>query len=239
MLPVQIEEVSKEFRKLPGVGIRGSQKIALDILQLNNDDFSQFISSLNSMKKSVVFCTNCGFFAEAGKTLEQKNNSTNIANSAGQTMCNICLDSNRIKNQICLVEKPTDIITLEKSQSFRGYYHVLEKLISPLDNIFPQDTKLNDLLERRIPSVLESLGGVETPSPIFASGVIELIVFFKQGFSADATVAYLMERLKQTGLDKKVKITKLAQGLPMYFNTETLDSETLSRAIQDRREVVG
>ncbi len=207
MLPVQIEEVSREFRKLPGVGSRGSQKIALDILQLSSQDFAGLILHLDNMKKNVMFCSNCGFFAE---------------NNGSKVLCNICQDRSRIQHQICLVEKTTDIISLEKSQSYRGLYHVLEKLISPLDNVFPQDTKLNDLLERRL---------------IENTGNIELIIFFKQGFSADATVAYLLERLKQTGLDKRVKITKLAQGLPMYFNTDSLDNETLSRAVQDRKEV--
>lgn len=210
MLPAQIEDVSAEFRKLPGVGVRGSQKISLDILQLNYDNFTSFIQSLETMRKEVTFCSNCGFFAE------------NVNNLP---LCNICKDPSRLKNQICLVEKATDIITVEKSQSFRGLYHVLEKLISPLDNVFPQDTKLNELLEHRLTSEL-------TKSPS-----VELIIFFKQGFSADATTAYLVERLKQMGLSDKVKITKLAQGLPMYFNTETLDSETLSRAIQDRKEL--
>ena len=217
MLPSQIEDVSKEFRKLPGVGSRGSQKMALDILQLNEDSFNQFIVSLDNMRKSVAFCSNCGFFAE-------KRSGHNSVNSG--PVCNICSNKSRIQYQICLVEKATDIISLEKSQSFRGLYHVLEKLISPLDNVFPQDTKLNDLLERRLSKqLLENEVGVE------------LIIFFKQGFSADATTAYLVERLKQMSLLGKVKITKLAQGLPMYFNTETLDNETLSRAVQDRREV--
>ena len=217
MLPSQIEDVSKEFRKLPGVGSRGSQKMALDILQLNEDSFNQFIVSLDNMRKSVAFCSNCGFFAE-------KRSGYNVVNSG--PVCNICSNKSRIQYQICLVEKATDIISLEKSQSFRGLYHVLEKLISPLDNVFPQDTKLNDLLERRLSQqLLENEVGVE------------LIIFFKQGFSADATTAYLVERLKQMSLLGKVKITKLAQGLPMYFNTETLDNETLSRAVQDRREV--
>jgi recombination protein RecR len=210
MLPAQIEEVSTEFRKLPGVGVRGSQKIALDILQLNSDNFVSFLQSLENMRKEVTFCSNCGFFAEKTSNLP---------------LCNICKDASRLNHQICLVEKATDIITVEKSQSFRGVYHVLEKLISPLDNIFPQDTKLNELLEHRLISELPK------------SPIIELIIFFKQGFSADATTAYLVERLKQMGLSEKVKITKLAQGLPMYFNTETLDSETLSRAIQDRKEI--
>jgi recombination protein RecR len=205
MLPEAIENLAEKFRLLPGIGYRGSMKMALDILQMPIEKFDELQASLYAVKSEVGTCVNCGFFASTHES----------------ALCEICKDKNRIKSQICLVEKATDVITIEKSQIYRGYYHVLNNLISPLDNIFAEDTTLGDLIDRRLS------GGQE----------VELILFFKLGFAAQATTAYIKEILKQKNLIDKVKISRLAQGLPMYYNPDTLDQATMAKALEDRREV--
>jgi recombination protein RecR len=208
MLPAAIENLTEKFRNFPGIGYRSGQKLSLDVLQMTQEDYLEFINSLAETRSKVKFCTNCGFFAEG-------------------EFCNICINKTRNKNQICLVEKQTDVITLERSESYRGTYHVLNNLISPLDNIFPEDTTIGDLINQRIKKII--LKNVEVQ--------IELILFFRAGFSSEATTAYLRESLLSRGYDKNVQVTRLAQGLPLYYNPDTLDQATMAKALEDRRGI--
>lgn len=213
MLPLPILNLAEKFRLFPGLGVRSSQKLSLDVLQLTKDEFDDFVKSLLDTRDSVKFCSNCGFFAEQ------------IQSDNDQILCEVCKHNKRNPAQLCLVEKATDVLTLERSQIYFGKYHVLRKLISPLDNIFPEDTTINDLIERRIPKLLET------------EEQIELILFFKAGFEAEATTAYIQESIKSHNLDTKVQITKLAQGLPLYYNPDTLDQATMAKALEDRRGI--
>ena len=120
MLPQSIEQLAHTFRFFSGVGKRSSQKLALDVLDLDEDQFNQFIQTVQTVRIQVTFCTQCGFFAEGN-------------------LCPICQDKQRNIYQICLVEKPTDVISVEKSAIYHGHFHVLNKLISPLDNVFAED----------------------------------------------------------------------------------------------------
>lgn len=210
MLPKPLHELASKLQYFPGVGVRSSQKLALDILELDQEKFNELVTSLSTVRNQVKFCTKCGFFADSD-------------NKDG--LCDICSSTTRKKFQICVVEKPTDVLTIEKSEIFKGTYHVLENLISPLDNIFAEHTNIASLVDERIPEVLDS-------NPQFE---LELILFFKAGFSGEATTAYLKDLLKEKGLMERVTITRLAQGLPMYYNPDTLDQATMVRALEDRR----
>ncbi len=245
MLPESVQKLAEKLRYLPGIGHRGSMKLSLDILQMSEDKFKELEVSLYEVRNKITFCSNCGFFAQViadnknelvsdtRASSGQKNlqfltplQATGHSATNNKVLCEICLNKNRHKNEICLVEKPTDVITIEKSQIYRGYYHVLNNLISPLDNVFAEDTNLSDLIDRRIPEMLET-----------KSNNVEIILFFKLGFASQATTAYLKEILKQKGILDSVKISRLAQGLPMYYNPDTLDQATMAKALEDRREV--
>jgi recombination protein RecR len=207
MLPPALEELSEKLRMFPGIGKRSSQKLAIDVLQLSPAQFQDLSESLERVRRSIQFCQNCGFFAQ-------------------DELCEICKNPKRQERQICLVEQPTDVLTVEKSHSYFGRYHVLRKLISPLDNIFPEDTTLADLFNRRIPSLLQANEEQN----------LELILFFKAGFASEATTAYIREKLQELNWPQ-VKVTRLAQGLPLYYNPDTLDQATMAKALEDRREV--
>jgi recombination protein RecR len=205
MLPIAILNLAEKFRNLPGIGNRSSQKMALDILQVKEEDFSSLIIAMQDARNNVRFCNRCSFFAEA-------------------ELCNICSNVHRSKNQICIVEKPTDVISLEKSEIYNGTYHVLNKLISPLDNIFAENTNINKLIENITELIKDNKE-------------VELILFLKPGFANEATTAYIKEILKNKTLLDKTSLTRLAQGLPLYYNSDTLDSATMIRALTDRREI--
>jgi recombination protein RecR len=207
MLPKAMQDLSDKLKYFPGVGTRSSQKLALDVIHLDGQKYDELMSAFAHARTEVGFCEQCGFFAQKGK------------------LCEICSDQTRNKTQICLVEKPTDVISMEKSQIYRGYYHVLDALISPLDNIFAENTRIGQLFEHRLGQLTQVTN-------------LEIILFFKAGFAGEATTAYMKELLKQKNLDTKVKITRLAQGLPMYYNPDTLDQATMARALEDRRVIV-
>jgi recombination protein RecR len=211
-LPESIVELAQKLRLLPGVGRRSSERLALDIVQLVDEDFTQFYTAINTAKQQITFCSQCGFFAER---------------VAGQqeTLCPICKDSHRNTKQICICERPTDVITMEKSNMYRGCYQVLDALISPLDNVFAEDTALPHFLDIRLPAILEK------------HQEVELILFFKAGFGSEATTAFLKESIRQKDWADRVSITRLAQGLPLSFNPDTLDAQTIIKALEDRREI--
>jgi recombination protein RecR len=206
MLPDPVLALAEKLRLLPGIGQKSSQKMAIDILQLKVEDFENLITSLQETRLKTGFCSVCGFFCE-------------------NKLCDICANKNRNHNQICLVEKPTEVLSLEKAENYTGTYHVLNRLISPLDNLFAEDTSLSVLLDQRIPELVKSNQNVE------------LILFLKPSFAAEATTAYLRESINNHGWSDLVKITRLAQGLPLYYNPDTLDSGTLTQALQDRRQI--
>jgi len=212
MLPTSIAALTEQIQALPGVGRRGAQKLALDLLQLPNQQFINLDEAISRMRREVKFCHNCGFFAQNSEISEIK--------------CQICLNSSRGQYQICLVEKPTDVLNIEKTQIYTGLYHVLGNLISPLDNVFVENTSLMDLLDRRIPTLLQN-----------TDKIVELILFFRSGFAAEATTAYLRQVLQERGLHPKVNLTKLAEGLPLYYNPDNLDQATMTKALEDRRGI--
>jgi len=232
VLPKPIETLAEKFRLFQGVGLRSSQKLSLEVLQLNPEEYTSLLSSLQETRNKVKFCQNCGFFAE--ENLGQK------------IECEICKDKTRNSFQICLVENPTDIITMERGEIYRGLYCVLENLISPLDNIFAEDTTLDNLFTTRLPALINSsqFKFLEENGSLLKNKIgqnqstkIELILFFKAGFAAEATTAYLKELVISRGWSDKILITRLAQGLPLYYNPDTLDQATVVKAIEDRRLV--
>lgn len=202
-LPQSVEKLAEKLREIPGIGKRSSQKLALDLLGLKEAEFEELAQRAKLMRETVRFCKISGILSE-----------TEISP--------ILSDSKRDQNIICIVEKPTDIFTMEKTDQFKGTYHVLFELISPLDNIFLEDTNLPNLFKR-----LEAL-----------QGSVELVIFLKEGFATEATIAYLKEYLESNNLTDKVTVTRLAQGLPLQFNTDYLDQATMLRALLDRRKIL-
>jgi recombination protein RecR len=202
LLPKQVDQLSELFRLYPGVGKKSALKLALDTLSLDKLDFDNIIKAMGDMREQVHYCKISGVLSETEVSL-------------------MLSDPSREQHQICIVEKPTDVLSIEKTGFYKGTYHVLFQMISPLDNVFVENTNLPKLFER-----IKNL-----------PGKIELLLFLKNTFAADATVAYLKEYLISINRAVDVRITRLAQGLPLYFNTEYLDEATVIKALQDRREI--
>lgn len=192
-----LELLTEQFNTLPGIGKKTASRLAYFVLTQPKEYANEFASSLVKAKEKSVYCKIC-------------------CNLSGSDMCSICSDFNRDKNMIMVVKSPKDVIALEKSREYKGVYHVLHGVISPMDGIGPNDLKIKELLGR--------INGKKN---------IEVVLALSPTVEGDATSMYIAELLKPLG----VKVTRIAQGLPMGSDLEYADEATLLTAFNERREL--
>ena len=197
-LPESIASLIEALGKLPGIGPRSAERIALHLVQAENSGVKQLAETILNARERVRFCAVCGALTE-------------------QSPCALCSDPRRDASLVCVVERPVDIISLEKSGTFRGRYHVLGGKISPLNGVEPEDLRIAEL-EKRL-----------TQEPIK-----EIVIALGTDVEGDATSFYLAKRLARDG----VKVTRIAHGLPAGSGLEFADELTLSRALEGRRELL-
>ena len=185
------------FKKLPGIGEKTAERLALSILDMDDDIVNLFSNSLKNMKTRIKRCTVCNNYSE-------------------EDLCEICKDNNRNKKVLCVIEEPKNIALFEKLNVFGGYYHVLDRLISPIDGINPEDINF-DLLLRRIKN----------------DNVEEVILALKPSIEGETTSLYISRLLE----NEKVKVTKIAHGIPMGAELDYIDSLTLELALENRSEM--
>jgi len=194
ILPPAIQELKAALNRLPGIGPRSAERIALHLVQSNQAAVNQLTQAIHEAKEKISLCEECGGLTETQP-------------------CSICSNEQRQKECICVVVKPTDILSLEKSQVFRGRYHVLGGQISPMNGVGPEDLNIHSLEER-----------------IRTQQVEEVILALGSDVEGDATSYYLAKRLANT----QVKITRIAQGLPAGSDLDYADELTLGKALQGR-----
>lgn len=198
MLPDSITTLITALAKLPGVGPRSAERMALHLVQSDSGTVRQLADAILLAKEKIQFCTTCGALTE-------------------KSPCSICADSRRDASLVCVVERAVDILSIEKSNAFRGKFHVLGGRISPLDGVEPEDLRIAEL-DKRL-----------TLEPIK-----EIVIALSTDVEGDATSAYLAKRLARGGL----KISRIAYGLPAGSGLEFADELTLSRALEGRREML-
>ena len=196
-LPAAIESLIAALNRLPGIGPRSAERIALHLVQAEAGSVKQLAETILNARERVRLCELCGSLTE-------------------NSPCDICADPRRDASLICVIERPVDIISIEKSGTFRGKYHVLGGKISPLDGIQPEDLSIS-ALEKRI-----------STEPIK-----EVVIALGTDVEGDATSFYLGKRLARPGLT----VTRIAHGLPAGSGLEFADELTLSRALEGRREL--
>jgi recombination protein RecR len=197
MLPDSITQLVAALARLPGVGPRSAERIALHLVQTDSAIVKQLADIILIAREKIQFCTTCGALTETSP-------------------CSICQDARRDCSLLCVVERAVDILSVEKSGTFRGKFHVLGGKISPLDGVEPDDLRIAGL-EKRL-----------TREPIK-----EIIIALGTDVEGDATSSYLAKRLARTGL----KISRIGFGLPAGSGLEYADELTLSRALESRREM--
>jgi recombination protein RecR len=196
LLPPPITSLVAALTKLPGIGPRSAERIALHIVQADSTAVRQLAQTMTEARERVRFCAVCGALTE-------------------RSPCAICSDPRRDATLVCIVERPVDIISVEKSATFRGKFHVLGGKISPLNGVEPDDLRISDLEQR-----------------LAHEPIKEIVIALGTDVEGDATSFYLAKRLTREGL----KITRIAHGLPAGTGLEFADELTLSRALEGRRE---
>jgi recombination protein RecR len=196
-LPEPISALIAALGKLPGIGPRSAERIALHLVQAECGSVKQLAESILSARERVRLCQVCGALTD-------------------KPICDLCADPRRDDSLLCIIERPVDIISLEKSGTFRGKYHVLGGKISPLNGVEPEDLRIAELEKR-----------------LAREPVKEIIIALGTDVEGDATAFYLAKRLVRESL----KITRIAHGLPVGTGLEFADELTLSRALEGRREM--
>lgn len=195
--PPSLENLIDKFAALPGVGKKSAQRLAFYVLSLPDGETESFAQAILDAKKSVHCCPVCQNLTDGEK-------------------CAVCADEKRDRGVICVVAEPRDVLSFERGREYKGVYHVLHGVMSPMNHIGPDDLKISELVERI------SKGGVE-----------EVIMATNPDTEGDTTAMYVSRLLKPFG----VKVSRLAYGIPVGSNLEYADEATLSRALEGRREM--
>jgi len=195
--PEAVRGLIGELKRLPGIGARSAERIAVWMLRHPRAEPTHLAGAILRAKEEVRPCPQCGFFAT-------------------DEGCSICDDGSRDAHSLCVVEQATDVLPLERSGAFRGFYHCLGGKLSPLDNVSPEDLHIPALLRR-----------------IEALGEVEVILALGADVEGDATAHYLAEILQRRGCH----VSRIAQGLPAGGGLEFADDLTLLRALQGRRRI--
>ena len=195
--PETINNLIECYKKLPGIGEKTAERMALYSLELDQDTIDLFADSLKDVKTNIKKCSKCN-------TLTDKD------------ICTICSDENRNTKVICVVEDSKNVFQFEKIGSYHGLYHVLDGLISPLENINPEDINIDSLLKR-----------------IKEDKIEEIILAVKPSVEGETTALYISKILEK----ENVKISKIAHGVPLGAEIDYIDSLTLELALEERKDI--
>ena len=194
---IPLTELVNQFARLPGIGKKTAQRLAYSILEQPPERARAFADALVNAKEKIHFCKVCQGLTD-------------------KDICNICEDSLRDRSTICVVEEPRDVYVFERMREYKGLYHVLHGVISPLDGIGPDKLKIKELISR------------------LADGVVkEIIIATNPTVEGEATASYISRMVKPLG----IKVTRLAYGIPVGADLEYADEYTLSRALLGRNEI--
>ena len=195
--PAALQELADQFARLPGIGSKTAQRLAFHVLGMAQQDAEDFAAAIVEAKRAVHTCPVC-------------------QNLTDREICPICDDDMRDRGLICVVAEPKDVIAMERSREFRGVYHVLHGVISPLNHVTQDDIKIRELLMR-----------------VASSDVREIIMATNPDTEGEATAMYISRLLRPM----EVKVTRLAYGVPVGSQLEYADEVTLSRALEGRQEI--
>lgn len=197
IFPTALQNLADQFARLPGIGSKTAQRLAFHVLELPLEDAELFAQAIIEAKKSVHTCPKC-------------------QNLTDRELCPICDDPGRDQGLICVVAEPRDVVAMERSREFRGVYHVLHGVISPLSHVTQDDIRIRELMHR-----------------VAAGNVREVIMATNPDTEGEATAMYISRLLRPM----EVKVTRLAYGVPVGSQLEYADEVTLSRALEGRQEI--
>jgi len=195
--PAALQNLADRFARLPGIGGKTAQRLAFHVLELPLDEAQDFADAILAAKREVHTCPAC-------------------QNLTDRDICPICDNEERDHGTVCVVAEPKDVIAMERSREFRGVYHVLHGVISPLNHISQDDIRIRELLAR-----------------VARGGIREVIMATNPDTEGEATAMYISRLLRPM----EIKVTRLAYGVPVGSQLEYADEVTLSRALEGRQEI--
>ena len=195
--PAALERLTEQFARLPGIGTKTAQRLAFYVLGLPKQEAEAFAQAIVDAKEKVKTCPVC-------------------QNLTDRELCPICADQRRDKGRVCVVAEPRDVAALERAREYRGVYHVLHGVISPLGHVGPDDIRIRELLTR-----------------VGQGDIREVIMATNPDTEGEATSMYLSRLLRPLG----VRVTRLAYGVPVGSQLEYADEVTLLRALEGRQEI--
>ncbi|MBR2567576.1 MAG: recombination protein RecR [Paenibacillus sp.] len=195
--PEPIAKLIDAFTHLPGIGPKTAARLAFHVLRMQEDDVIDFAKALVNVKRNLHYCSVC-------------------CNITDTDPCRICQDKTRDASVICVVQETKDLVAMERTKEYMGYYHVLQGAISPMEGVGPEDIRLAELLKR-----------------LSDERVKELILATNPNIEGEATAMYISRLVRHFG----IKVTRIAHGLPVGGDLEYADEVTLSKALEGRREL--
>ena len=195
--PKPLEDLVKQLQKLPTIGPKTAQRLAFSILKMSEGEVAKISKSISEVKTKLNYCTICGSITD-------------------RDPCMICTNPNRSHQVVCVIEEPDDLLAIERTRRYKGVYHVLMGVLSPLDGVGPRDLRIGSLLERVVENNIE-----------------EVIIATNYTTEGQATALYLANQLD----DFDIEITRIAYGIPVGGDLEYIDDQTISQAIEGRRKI--
>lgn len=198
VVPPALERLVKSLSSLPGIGAKTATRLALTILRKPASDAREMAAALSELHASIRLCSRCMAFSETDP-------------------CSVCSDQRRDASLVCVVEQPADLMAIEKTDHYRGHYHILHGVLSPVDGIGPGELKVKELISR-----------------IDSGDVKEVLIATSSTVPGEATASYLIDTLNRFS----IRLTRLACGIPMGMDIKYADQHTLARAIESRSEAL-
>ena len=195
--PKPLEDLVKQLLKLPTIGPKTAQRLAFSILKMSEEEVAKISKSISEVKTKLNYCTFCGSITD-------------------RDPCMICTNPNRSHQVVCVIEEPDDLLAIERTRRYKGVYHVLMCVLSPLDGVGPRDLRIGSLLER-----------------VVENNIGEVIIATNYTTEGQATALYLATQLD----DFDIEITRIAYGIPVGGDLEYIDDQTISQAIEGRRKM--
>ncbi|MEC8840256.1 MAG: recombination mediator RecR [Candidatus Poribacteria bacterium] len=195
--PKPLEDLVKQLQKLPTIGPKTAQRLAFSILKMSEEEVAKISKSISEVKTKLNYCTICGSITD-------------------RDPCMICTNPNRSHQVVCVIEEPDDLLAIERTRRYKGVYHVLMGVLSPLDGVGPRDLRIGSLLER-----------------VGENNIGEVIIATNYTTEGQATALYLANQLD----DFDIEITRIAYGIPVGGDLEYIDDQTISQAMEGRRKI--
>ena len=197
LFPASFENLIDGFASLPGIGRKSAQRLAFHILSVSDEEAESFANAVLEARRTVRTCPVC-------------------QNLTDGELCPVCASADRDRSVICVVSEPRDVLSIERSREYKGLYHVLHGVLSPMNRVGPDDLRIRELTER-----------------VAAGGVEEVIMATNPDTEGDTTAMYISRLLRPFG----VKVTRLGFGVPVGSNLEYADDATMLKALEGRREM--